>query len=146
MIAVVQDAACPRSNGADKAEALDALAIARERISRTGRRRQRDRDAERNSRNLSAALIRWKRALTRLIDEHAALIAAAREVVQRARFGYETTRRGGRAGGWSWTRSMGSGGSDDTCDEYIERKCQLGGEHGLAPVWEPGTLFNFPRR
>ena len=30
-------------------------------------------------------------ALDRLIDEHAALIAAAREVVQRARFGYETT-------------------------------------------------------
>ena len=30
-----------------------------------------------------------------------------------------------------------------TYAEYIERKSQLGGEHGFSPVWEPEFLFDF---
>lgn len=30
-----------------------------------------------------------------------------------------------------------------TYSEYIERKSQLGGEHGFSPVWEPDFLFDF---
>lgn len=37
---------------------------------------------------------------------------------------------------------------DETPDNYasfLDRKSQLGGESGFAPVWEPDFLFDFQR-